>query len=362
MIRFWTDAWNGDPFIDSTSMEELTLKGINPHVFISNLASQGHWNIPPDWFVWFPFLSSRLANVLAPSSDLEDEMGWKHSVSGHLALKDAYLFFAKPNLDCPWSKVIWHLNIPPSRSITVWRMFHHKLPTDDFIMKKGIPLASRCPICLADSDTFQHLLFDCNFTKSLWSWLRMKLHSNHVPSTVPDWLDSNLCLNSPQVALIHGAAVVNSLFSLWQIRNSAKYDNRKPSLKSATEWILQQVQKSGNSSSKGSFISMQDFSFIKDFKVNIIPPKSPTIKEVLWSPPSLGWLKCNCDGSFIPDISKAGCGGIFRNHSGDFTLAFAEPIRFTSSLHAEFGAVIRAMEIAILNGWNKLWVVLHPNF
>ncbi|XP_058783661.1 uncharacterized protein LOC131658374 [Vicia villosa] len=101
---------------------------------------------------------------------------------------------------------------------------------------------------------------------------------------------------------------------------------------------------------------MMDFTLIREFKVNIIPPKAPSIFEVICAPPSFGWIKSNCDGAFIHDSSKAGGAGLFRNYRGDFTLAFAENIRCNTSVHAEFGAVIHVMEIAIDRGWQKLWV------
>src|SRR4051812_20139612 len=109
-------------------------------------------------------------------------------------------------------------------------MFHHKHPTDDFIVRNGISLASRCPVCQKDAESFQHLLFDCSFSKSLWSWLKLKLKLNSTPSTVTEWLDSSPSNNSSQVTLIHCAAIINSFCILWHVRNAAKHENRKPSL------------------------------------------------------------------------------------------------------------------------------------
>lgn len=71
-------------------------------------------------------------------------LGWKHNVRGHLELKDAYNFIVKPAIDFPYSKAILYNCIPSSRSIMVWRML--QIPTDDFIMDKGILLASWCPV------------------------------------------------------------------------------------------------------------------------------------------------------------------------------------------------------------------------
>ncbi|XP_058757179.1 uncharacterized protein LOC131630417 [Vicia villosa] len=294
-VMFWTDSWCGALLLKDTNIDALTGNGIDPLIKVSDLSSNGQWYIPHNWFTWFPFLSSRLLHFKAPSMDADDSMGWKHSMTGVLELKEVYRFKVKLLAVVPWCKAVWNISIPPSRSILVWRMLH--------------------------------------------DWLNLFHHNK-----------------SPQFALVHCAAVVNLLYIIWQTRNAARHNNIKPNYGYATDWILRKVRLSGNSSKKASFINMMDFTLIKEIKVNIIPPKAPSILEVIWAPPNFGWFKCNCDGSFIHDSSKVGGAGLFRNYKGDFILSFAENLRCNSSVHAEFGAVIRAMEIAIDRGWQKLWI------
>lgn len=118
-VSFWTDSWSGEPFIDDTSMDVLVSKGINPHIRISDLSHNGQWCIPPIWFTRFPFLCMRLDCVSSPSIGSSDTMGWKHSMTGSLEMKEAYRFKETRLADVPWSKALWHINIPPSRSILV---------------------------------------------------------------------------------------------------------------------------------------------------------------------------------------------------------------------------------------------------
>lgn len=72
--------------------------------------------------------------------------------------------------------------------------------------------------------------------------------------------------------------------------------------------------------------------------------------------PSNGWIKCNTNGAFAYDSTVVGSDVIFRNHLGNFVLTYAERFNCVSPLHAEFGVVIKAMEIAINRGWTKLWL------
>jgi ribonuclease HI len=99
---------------------------------------------------------------------------------------------------------------------------------------------------------------------------------------------------------------------------------------------------------------MRDFTVLKKFNVTLHPPRAPSIKEVIWSPPPLNWLKCNTDGAF--NSVNAACGGVFRNHQADFVIAFAEKIRFQSSLIAELSGVMRAIEMAFEHNWLNLWI------
>lgn len=72
--------------------------------------------------------------------------------------------------------------------------------------------------------------------------------------------------------------------------------------------------------------------------------RAPNIKEVIWLPPSRGWCKCSCTRAFSPDNNENDCGGILRNDSGDFLLAFVEKLSSGSSLFAKFYAILTAID------------------
>ncbi|CAI8587367.1 unnamed protein product [Vicia faba] len=52
----------------------------------------------------------------------------------------------------------------------------------------------------------------------------------------------------------------------------------------------------GNITTNNSNASISNFTFLKSLDISIHPTKPLQIKEVFWSPPPLGWLKCNIDG------------------------------------------------------------------
>jgi ribonuclease HI len=100
--------------------------------------------------------------------------------------------------------------------------------------------------------------------------------------------------------------------------------------------------------------SIRDFSIIKYFNINIHPPKAPQTKEVIWYPPSSGWIKCNTDGAASSVTSS--CGGIFRNFLADMVCCFAQNTGQGFAFHAELCGAMSAIEIAHSFHWRQLWI------
>ncbi|PNX75644.1 ribonuclease H [Trifolium pratense] len=67
----------------------------------------------------------------------QDKLLWKHTDSGDLELKEAYQFKMQQYQDLHWAQIIWSSDIPPSKSLLVWRLMHGKVPTDENLMLRG---------------------------------------------------------------------------------------------------------------------------------------------------------------------------------------------------------------------------------
>jgi len=88
-IHFWSDSWCG-----MTIGERFN---IPPHI-VSNLSSKvsdfiadHKWSIPSSLENMFPNLSQVLDQIIIPKVHLEDKLVWKHTSTGCLSLKEAYL-------------------------------------------------------------------------------------------------------------------------------------------------------------------------------------------------------------------------------------------------------------------------------
>ncbi|CAI8597293.1 unnamed protein product [Vicia faba] len=165
--------------------------------------------------------------------------------------------------------------------MSVWKMIYSKVSTNDFVMSCGISLASRCHLCCAAIESFQHFFFYCKFFKCLWKWLMNKFNLSINPNSIVGWLDFCCHNKAHQASLVLCVEVINMLVKIWKTRNMVKHNKHLITPAIVIDWIMHQVKMSGNSTSKAANISMLDFYFIKVCKVNILPPKAPSIKEVI---------------------------------------------------------------------------------
>jgi ribonuclease HI len=301
-----------------------------------------------------PTLSQLLEQVSIPLEQKPDKLIWKNSDSGDLSLKQAYSFKAHQYPSLHWAKAIWSQDIPPSKSLLAWRLMHGKLPTDENLKLRGCNLPSVCSLCERYEETSFHLFFECPIAVNIWTWfseiIGINLHFNEIADI---WLlyDRNWQAQCKVVIL---ACLVNILNSIWWMRNQSRFKNKKVHWKTAITIIFSSVSLSGNLTKKTYNGSMTDFEILKKFKVYLHPPRAPFIKEVLWQPPPLNWLKCNTDGASTSTSSA--CGGVFRNHLSEFVVGFAENIGLHFSLIAGLIGVMRAIEMANIHNWSNLWL------
>jgi hypothetical protein len=127
---------------------------------------------------------------------------------------------------------------------------------------------------------------------------------------------------SPQCKVVINAALIHILYAIWTTGNKARFNNEIPNRRSAVAWIFANITMTGNFTSKLSSLALRDFITLKKFNVNLHPPKMSTLKEVIWKPPLIHWVKCNTDGA--SNGSTSACDGLFRNSDAEFICAFAE--------------------------------------
>jgi ribonuclease HI len=353
-INFWNDCWCGESLASLYNIPDHITRLLTSSV--SDYIHNGQWNIPFDLHLNFPNLNNLVQQVTLPLEEQEDSLQWKHSQGGDLQLKEAYSFKHHHFQELSWAKLIWNVDVPPSKSMFVWRMMHGKVPTDENLMIRGCNIPSMCSLCFKHVESSFHIFFTCSYAVKLWSWLASVLNiSLNFSSLEEVWKVCDLPW-SPQCKVVILSALINLFNIIWFARNQARFNNKHVNWKSAISMIIANTSIAGNATRKSSTNSVRDFTIIKTFNVSTHQPRAPIIKEVIWSPPLQSWIKCNIDGASIGNPGNSACGGIFRNHEADFVCCFAEPLGNSSSYLAELNGALRAIDLAFENSWNNIWL------
>jgi hypothetical protein len=310
-INFWNDYWCG-----ASISEQLNLPAHISQSLVSNVSDfivDGLWVIPPQLSTLYPNLISIVSQVSIPSFPANDKILWKHTDDGELQLKEAYQFKLTQHQELVWAKAIWNIDIPPSKSLLVWRIMHGKVPTDENLMTRGCFIPSMCNLCNSHVETSFHIFFECSYAIKLWSWLAGCINQVIHFSTMEDMWKLCELHWSPQSKVTMTAAIVNLLNTIWLARNQSRFNNSIISWQSAVSLIISNTALSGNNTKKSSSNSIRDFSFLKLFGISIHHPRAMVIKEIIWQSPVVSWIKCTIDGASSGNPGIASCGGIFRD-------------------------------------------------
>ncbi|KAL5807884.1 hypothetical protein ACOSQ3_028575 [Xanthoceras sorbifolium] len=98
---------------------------------------------------------------------------------------------------------------------------------------------------------------------------------------------------------------------------------------------------------------------VENFKANYMPADiKDSISLLSWTPPPIGWLKVNVNGSAANVIISAG--GVIRDHERNLVRGFSMNIGGGSILEAELWGILEGLKIenGIADGFSKLGHVL----
>ncbi|XP_048501464.2 uncharacterized protein LOC104897645 [Beta vulgaris subsp. vulgaris] len=138
-----------------------------------------------------------------------------------------------------YSKGIWNrLSIPKHRFI-LWLALKQRLMTRERLAKMGITECTDCCLCGVDTETHEHLFFECGFSRrcliQLHLWLGVRRHDFSLYQHMT-WL-----LRSHETGSFHRKVIMTSVaalvYQVWRARNDALWNNKVPSIQSAVQQI-----------------------------------------------------------------------------------------------------------------------------
>ncbi|KAK6775793.1 hypothetical protein RDI58_026794 [Solanum bulbocastanum] len=90
-----------------------------------------------------------------------------------------------------WESITLQQGVHPRFKFILWLAVQKRLPTVERLEKFGIQVPSECVFCGKTKETFEHLYFDCQVTKTLWgrlcNWMGIQ-RSIHDGRTEIAWI------------------------------------------------------------------------------------------------------------------------------------------------------------------------------
>ncbi|CAH9095448.1 unnamed protein product [Cuscuta europaea] len=256
-------------------------------------------------------------------------------------------------------KHCWHPKQTLNIKIFQWKILNNILPTTDNLNRFQLVLnPSICPMCRAQADSMNHLLFKCKVAQPIWIYF-MKICG--IPNLS---FDNNLRQLFINWWLQAGSKSVLDLFKhnlpgiicwhLWKAYSGLLWgsENRVPTSGTLIAQIKSFTQNWAYSFSRIKLrvignILIEEKLIPLDFRLTGTIPRF-----IKWQKPHT--LKLNTDASYSPQGAFGGV--MMRNKEGLFIFAMSFPLQANFVLEAEIRAVILATRWAMDAGFSSFQV------
>lgn len=195
-----------------------------------------------------------------------------------------------------WKK-LWSLKIPGKVATFLWRVCNGCLPTLVSLASKQVQVEYGCPSCRNEAESDLHVLFDCDFAKTVWalSGLQRQVERVQTESCF------ELLVRLFQTVTRDQSSMIGMIcWGLWNRRNKWVWDRvngsafgvKSAALNLLTEWRKARVIE--GQAVRRTAVGMQ-----------------------VWSKPPAGWKKINVDAATFT-AGYVGIGGVIRDEDGRF--------------------------------------------
>ncbi|KAL9663483.1 hypothetical protein QQ045_018870 [Rhodiola kirilowii] len=282
-------------------------------------------------------VQDRLKQVLL--NDNEDRFVWRPSSKGEFEARVLWKLRQSTHERVAWGSVLWWPWIPPKVSCFLWRTFHNILPTDDNVQASWITLASKCRCCREPSqESVQHLLFDSDWGKDLWSFLgglfgHPQIHS--LQGMLRVWLHPKKPTFMECLAFAMAGC---GMWEVWKARNKITFDGKEGDWKlKCKRWAPMLARMI----SKPYIDSMSS-----DLILSVLRIRKPGMQVERWHCWRPGEAGYTMNIGWIRKAGRSVGGAVIRSKEGRFCMAF----KSSYTQPNEFKALIRFIDKALEAG------------
>ncbi|XP_058201480.1 uncharacterized protein LOC131316197 [Rhododendron vialii] len=318
-IQFWDDNWipdlNGTKVASLPNVQREPLKVVE---FINHVTKT--WDSEKLKCVVPAAEVEAICKIPISLTGLPDKLIWKHTNSGNYTVKSGYgqwfLNNARNNQAAPstshvppktmWNR-LWNIPTNPKVRMFMWKVVCNWIACRENLFKRKCATSPICSICDHESESIEHLLFHCPWSRAVWFgsgksyWV---LRNERV--TADKWMEDLLCGDLAKETTKEDIGCIFQLcWAIWKSRNN---------------WAT--------------------FAKVRN---------SPTVAAPVGrrNPPPPGVLKINCDGAYQSSRSYAAFGIIARDSGGLARFLRCDRVKSSSALAIEAWALRIACAIAL---------------
>lgn len=206
----------------------------------------------------------------------------------------------------------------------LWLVLHKDLPVNANRLQCHLATSGDCNRCSSAEEDCLHCLRDCPYSHELWCKLSAWAWQNFLVDDLHVWVKRHAT----------GRNAVRFLSGIWGAWKWRKYMTLDPN-----PWTLQVAWNE---------ICHYHDDFVR-FCNSAAAGADPEFMEKHWSPPPLGWMKLNTDGSFRKDNRSMGGGGLILDSTSQWHGGFTWHGRGGDAFLAEAKALHEGLQYA----WNQ---------
>lgn len=155
-------------------------------------------------------------------SEVDDKYVWHPEPgrgNGNFSMGETWRVLHPFPMEVFWHKVVWFTGRIPKHAFITWVVARDKMVTRDSLTRWGLTVPSSYVLCTWHNERRQHLFFDCEYSKQVWTFFasRLNLVSPQGFEAVLRWLKAPS--RNKHVTLIIRLIHQVVLYLVWKERN-----------------------------------------------------------------------------------------------------------------------------------------------
>lgn len=139
---------------------------------------------------------------------------------------------------------MWFSHCIPRHTFILWLAVKEKLITQDKLMKWYPNKTLECSLCKTVPDSHNHLFFQCDYSKKVWTEIKVKARIVSIDDT---WMNIVSSLSSHKNhlniwSIIMKISFAATVYFLWQERNNRLFRNEEREVQGLVKVMLEEIR------------------------------------------------------------------------------------------------------------------------